>query len=89
MRLALPAGLNRLQMVSILKPACFENEDGAMIWCKDLLSDFDGKNILWGMNETPVVDGEVIYATPGGKENNVVALNRFSGDLIWNCSVSG
>ena len=71
------------------KLVCFENENGAIIWSKDLLSDFDGKNILWGMNETPVVDGEVIYATPGGKEYNVVALNRFNGELIWNCRGEG
>jgi outer membrane protein assembly factor BamB len=71
------------------KLVCFENEDGAVIWSKDMLLDFDGKNIFWGMNETPVVHGDVIYATPGGKEYNVVALNRFNGDLVWKCSGEG
>ena len=27
--------------------------------------------------------GDRLYCTPGGKENNVVALNRFTGETIW------
>ncbi len=65
------------------KLICFNEEDGAIVWNKDLFSDFDGSNIRWGVNETPVVDGRLIYATPGGKNNNIVALNRYSGELVW------
>ncbi len=68
---------------------CLSTTDGAMIWSKDLFTDFDGENIQWGLNETPVVDGDVIYATPGGKTYNVVALNRHSGDLIWSSKGMG
>jgi outer membrane protein assembly factor BamB len=62
---------------------CLNASDGALLWSRNLFSDFDGKNTNWGVNETPVVDGEIIYATPGGKVNNVVALNRHTGQLIW------
>ncbi len=62
---------------------CIYNESGDILWTKDLLTDFDGKIIRWGMNETPVIDGDIIYITPGGKKYNIVALNRHSGDLIW------
>jgi outer membrane protein assembly factor BamB len=68
---------------------CLNEEDGKMIWSKDLTREFDGKVITWGLNETPVIDGDVIYATPGGKKNNVVALNRHTGDFIWSSSGSG
>ncbi len=68
---------------------CFHNSDGSILWKKDLLNDFDGSNITWGMNETPVVDGDVIYATPGGKLNNLVALNRHTGNLIWSSKGNG
>ncbi len=68
---------------------CFENESGNILWSKDLTKDFDGSNIQWGMNETPVVDGKVIYITPGGKKNNLVALNRHTGDLIWSSPGKG
>jgi len=62
---------------------CMSALDGAVKWKKDLFTDFDGGNITWGVTETVVVDGEVLYCTPGGKKNNVVALNRFNGKLIW------
>ncbi len=65
------------------KLICFNEIDGEIVWSKDLFKDFDGSNITWGVNETPVVDGRIIYATPGGTKYNVVALNRYSGDLIW------
>jgi len=68
---------------------CLSTADGSIIWSKDMFKDFDGANIVWGLNETPVVDGEVIYATPGGKVNNVVALDRHSGTLIWSSKGHG
>jgi len=68
---------------------CFDNETGDILWTKDLFKDFDGSIIQWGMNETPVVDGKVLYITPGGKKNNFVALNRHTGDLIWSSPGNG
>jgi outer membrane protein assembly factor BamB len=65
------------------KVVCFSNPAGEILWSRELFRDFDGKNITWGVNETPVVDGDLIYATPGGRNNNVVALNRHTGDLVW------
>ncbi len=68
---------------------CMAAGDASILWTKALFKDFDGKNITWGVNETPVVDGDIIYATPGGRNNNVVALNRHSGDLIWSSKGKG
>ncbi len=62
---------------------CLKAETGEKVWVKDLFSDFDGENIRWGVTETVVLDGDVLYATPGGKENFLVALNRHTGELIW------
>ena len=68
---------------------CLTNETGDILWTKDLIKEFGGSIIRWGMNETPVIDGKVIYITPGGKKNNLVALNRHSGDLIWSSPGKG
>ena len=65
------------------KLVCFNNSDGKILWSKNLFKDFDGKNIQWGVNETPVIDGDIIYITPGGRKYNVVALDRHTGKLIW------
>ncbi len=62
---------------------CMDSNNGAIKWQKDLLNDFDGQNIRWGVTETVVVDGDNVFVTPGGKKNNVIALNRFNGNLVW------
>ncbi len=75
---------NRVYLLSGMgKLVCFNAATGDIVWSKELFRDFDGKNIQWGVNETPVVDGDILYITPGGRRNNVVALNRHSGELVW------
>ena len=68
---------------------CFDIKDGSLKWKKNLFKDFDGKNIQWGVTETVVVDGDVLYCTPGGTRDNVVALNRHTGALIWSSRGNG
>jgi outer membrane protein assembly factor BamB len=63
---------------------CMDITTYKKVWEKDLFSDFDGKNIRWNFTENVLIDGDVIFVAPGGKKNNVVALNRHNGNLIWN-----
>jgi outer membrane protein assembly factor BamB len=69
--------------------SCMDANTGDLKWRKDVFHDLDGKNIRWGVTETVVVDGDLVYVTPGGKENNVVALNRFDGKLVWSSPGKG
>jgi outer membrane protein assembly factor BamB len=62
---------------------CINRSDGKIIWSKDLAVDFNGALPLHGHSESALVEGEKIFWTTGGKVNNVVALNRFNGRLIW------
>jgi len=62
---------------------CLNLDDGKKVWTKDLFSDFDGKNIRWSLTENLIIDGDMLFVAPGGKENNIVALNRNDGSLIW------
>jgi len=71
------------------KLVCFNRTNGNILWSKDLFREFDAKNIQWGINETVVVDGDIVYATPGGRTHNVVALDRHSGDLVWSSRGKG
>ena len=65
------------------KLVCMEEATGNIKWHKEVFSDYDGRNIRWGITETVLIDGDVLYCTPGGEKNNVVAFNRISGDLLW------
>jgi outer membrane protein assembly factor BamB len=68
---------------------CLNEDDGSPVWMVDLMDEFGGSLITWGHNETPVVSGDRIYCTPGGRKHNVVALNRHTGEHVWSCAGSG
>lgn len=61
--------------------------DGTIIWQRDLKEEFAGKKKDgWGYSESPLLDGELVICTPGGKDSTVVALDRNTGELVWSCS---
>ncbi|MDX2429749.1 MAG: PQQ-binding-like beta-propeller repeat protein [Bacteroides sp.] len=62
---------------------CLEKATGNVVWSKDFASEFQGGLPRFGHSESAVVDGDKVFWTPGGKEYNVVAMDRFSGDLLW------
>ena len=68
---------------------CLDEATLNLVWKKDLLNDFDGKNIRWGMTESPLIVGDKIFLTPGGVKNNMVALNKNTGALIWSSPGKG
>jgi outer membrane protein assembly factor BamB len=68
---------------------CYNVNTGDKIWSVDLLNRFDSKNITWGMAESLLIEGDILFCTPGGKENNIVALNRFTGETIWTSRGNG
>lgn len=68
---------------------CLRADNGKEIWHKDLFQTFDANNIQWGITETVVIDGDILYCTPGGRKNNVIALNRHNGELIWSSPGKG
>ncbi len=71
------------------KLICMDLDNGEIKWKRGLFTDFDGKNIRWALTENLIVDGDVIYCSPGGKKYNVVALNRHTGRLIWSSEGEG
>ncbi len=68
---------------------CYNATSLEMIWKKNILKEYNASNITWGINESPLIIGDKIIATPGGKENNVVALNKNTGKLIWSSAGEG
>jgi outer membrane protein assembly factor BamB len=62
---------------------CLDEKTLDVVWTKDLLNDFDGRNLMFGITENPLIVGDKIFATPGGVEHNMVALNKHTGELIW------
>lgn len=67
----------------------FEALTGKLRWQKDMLANTDGKNIQWGVTETVVVDAGLLYLSPGGKEQNIVALDSKTGETVWSSAAKG
>jgi len=68
---------------------CFKTANGDHVWSVDLMSEYGGKQIEFGVTEVLQIDGDKIFCTPGGTESNIIALNRFTGKLIWSSKGSG
>jgi outer membrane protein assembly factor BamB len=62
---------------------CLNKTDGSQVWSREFTADFEGIYPLHGHSEAAVVHGDKVFWTPGGESNNVVALDRFTGELIW------
>lgn len=62
---------------------CLEVRTGKEYWRKDLRKDFGGQVGGWGYSESPLIDGDRLLCTPGGKKATLVALDKKTGDLIW------
>lgn len=68
---------------------CLEASSGNSVWMKDLPKDFGGQVGGWGWSESPLIDGDKLLVTPGGKDASIVALNKKDGAVIWKAVVPG
>jgi outer membrane protein assembly factor BamB len=63
---------------------CLDSTSGKERWHKEYKQDFGGRMMSgWGFSESPLVDGDKLLCTPGGMKGTLVALNKKTGELIW------
>jgi outer membrane protein assembly factor BamB len=63
--------------------ACLKAADGSVLWRRNILTDFGGRNIPWLISESPLVDGDRVIVTPGGQGAGMVALDKMTGRTLW------
>jgi len=68
---------------------CLNAEDGRVVWSVDIMRRFGGRNIIWGLAESPLVFDDKVVCTPGGKTTSMVALDRKTGKVLWQCKGAG
>ncbi len=66
---------------------CLKVADGTVAWRKSLTTDFGGTVPTWSYRESPLIDGDKLIVTPGGKDATLVALNKKTGEVIWKAQV--
>ena len=57
--------------------------DGRVAWRRNILRDFDQRNISWGISESPLVEGDSVVVMPGGEGGAIAALDRETGAVTW------
>ena len=62
---------------------CLDAQTGKTVWALNVLEKFGGKNINWGLSESPLVLGDRVLVNAGGPEASIVALNKKDGSVIW------
>jgi outer membrane protein assembly factor BamB len=67
---------------------CLKTATGKEVWRKDLRKDFSGEVGPFNYCESPLVDGERLFCTPGGK-NSCIAFDRKTGAVLWQTTVPG
>jgi outer membrane protein assembly factor BamB len=81
---------NRLYTMGIAGDiVCMELKRGKILWHRDAVKDFGGKQarLSWGYAESVLVDGPLVVCTPGGPKNTIVALNKNNGRPVWGSPV--
>jgi outer membrane protein assembly factor BamB len=63
--------------------ACLRVADGSPVWQRNILEDFGARNPGWLVSESPLVDGDRVIVTPGGRGAGMVALDKMTGRTIW------
>jgi outer membrane protein assembly factor BamB len=66
---------------------CLKAADGQEVWRKDIRKEFGGQVGGWDYSESPLVDGEKLVVTPGGKKAALAALNKKTGETLWTCPI--
>lgn len=56
---------------------------GKLAWKKNVVQQFGGGNIRWGLSESPLVLDDRILVNAGARGASIVALRKTDGSVIW------
>lgn len=56
---------------------------GQTAWTVDLIGELGGRNISWGISESPLVVEDRVLVSPGGRRAGFAAFDRESGEPLW------
>jgi outer membrane protein assembly factor BamB len=63
---------------------CLRADTGAKVWRHDLMEEFHGRTMRYGVSFSPLIEGDLVIAAPGGPDGNcVVAFDKRTGRVVW------
>ena len=80
---------DRIYLISGMGLVCCFDKAGKLVWKLDMFETLGGRNLDWGIAESPLIDGDRLFCTPGGRETVFAALDRHSGKVLWKTKGTG
>jgi outer membrane protein assembly factor BamB len=68
---------------------CLEAKTGRKIWQFNTLEKFGSKHPKWALAESLLIDGDRLISCPGGPQTAMVALDKTTGDVLWQAPSTG
>ncbi len=62
---------------------CYDTQTLKPVWKKDYQKEYNAKNTAHGWHGTPLIVGEKLIVAPGGAKQNVLALDKTTGAILW------
>lgn len=68
---------------------CLDAVSGDKQWSVNILERFGAKNNRWALAESVTIDGDHVICAPGGPKTAVAALDKMTGDTVWQSESAG
>lgn len=62
---------------------CFQADDGKILWEKQINEVYEARPPIWGYAAHPLIVGDRLFVTVGGKDSAVVCFDKRSGTELW------
>lgn len=68
---------------------CLGIDKGEVVWQKNILREYGGSNIQWGICESVLIDKDELICCPGGQRATIAGLNKLDGRGKWRSTIEG
>jgi outer membrane protein assembly factor BamB len=63
---------------------CLDAATGQLVWKRDILGEYNLKNLIWGVSASPLVFDDTVVVTGGLTDGpTVLAFRRTTGEPLW------
>lgn len=68
---------------SYLNLVCMNATNGAVIWSRNLMTDYASGIVPWQSAGSPLVVGDLVYVAAATSVDRLFAFNKHTGTLVW------